>query len=48
MLSVTPRTDVFNACRVLFGPDVQVSIGFFRNLEPYKGFFGKISFGVFS
>lgn len=34
MLAVTSRTDIFNACRVLFGPEVQVSIDFLKNLEP--------------
>ena len=34
MLSVISGTDVFNACRVLFGPDVQLPIGFLRDLEP--------------
>lgn len=36
MLAVTSRKDVFNACRVLFGPEVQVSIDFLKNLEPLE------------
>ena len=35
MLSITSRTDVFNACRVLFGPDVQLSIDFLKRLGPF-------------
>jgi len=34
MSSVTSSTDIFNACRVLFGPGVRLSIDFLRGLEP--------------
>lgn len=34
MLSLTYRTDVLDACRVLFGPGVRLSIDFLRDLEP--------------
>ena len=34
MLSVISEADVINACRVLFGPEVQLPIDFLRDLEP--------------
>ncbi|RLB83931.1 MAG: hypothetical protein DRH17_00165 [Deltaproteobacteria bacterium] len=34
MLPVMNITNVFNACQVLFGPEVQISIDFLRALEP--------------
>jgi hypothetical protein len=34
MSSVASSRDLFNACRVLFGPDVRVSIDFLKSLEP--------------
>lgn len=34
MLSATNRRDLLNACRTLFGPAVQLSIDFLRDLEP--------------
>jgi len=36
MLSVTHKKDLLNACRILFGPAVQLSIDFLRDLEPSK------------